>query len=447
MDWYYPVLTGASTGERRQGAPGRRWDDVRDGGPRHPLRQRRAVGDRVGDRRVRASPSPRSATSPPPPTCCAGPAPTAATTARTGPGSCTPAAPARALSVRGAHGLHRRRRDPRRRRDRGASPAAALFVPHGAGRRRLIEEGTMGEGGVPLSRRPLRQRHAHARLQLQAVDRRQGDRRRPVDPRLPAGDRRRVRHRSTHPLRAPRRPRPNGRATTPAGPSTADRNDDRRDGHVHVRLPLHVLRLLQLPRRLHARVRRASSASGPVVHPQQWPEDLDYAGKRVVVIGSGATAMTLVPAMAERRRPRHDAAALADLRRVAARRGRDRQRAAQGAARHAGPTRSRAARTSRCSSSSTGQTRTQPEKVKAQLLGMVRKELGPDYDVDTHFTPTLQPVGPAAVPGAQQRPVRGDPRPARRRSSPIRSTRSPRRASSSSRARSSTPTSSSPRPG
>jgi monooxygenase len=39
---------------------------------------------------------------------------------------------------------------------------------------------------------------------------------------------------------------------------------------------------------------------GEIVHPQHWPEDLDYAGKRVVVIGSGATAMTLVPAMAER---------------------------------------------------------------------------------------------------------------------------------------------------
>ncbi|NMO34937.1 NAD(P)/FAD-dependent oxidoreductase [Streptomyces sp. GMY01] len=38
--------------------------------------------------------------------------------------------------------------------------------------------------------------------------------------------------------------------------------------------------------------------TGPVVHPQHWPEDLDYAGKRVVVIGSGATAVTLVPAMA-----------------------------------------------------------------------------------------------------------------------------------------------------
>jgi cation diffusion facilitator CzcD-associated flavoprotein CzcO len=40
--------------------------------------------------------------------------------------------------------------------------------------------------------------------------------------------------------------------------------------------------------------------TGEIVHPQLWPEDLDYANKRVVVIGSGATAVTLVPAMAER---------------------------------------------------------------------------------------------------------------------------------------------------
>ncbi|MCW2982702.1 MAG: flavin-binding family monooxygenase [Conexibacter sp.] len=39
--------------------------------------------------------------------------------------------------------------------------------------------------------------------------------------------------------------------------------------------------------------------AGTLVHPQHWPEDLDYAGKRVLVIGSGATAVTLVPAMAE----------------------------------------------------------------------------------------------------------------------------------------------------
>ena len=39
---------------------------------------------------------------------------------------------------------------------------------------------------------------------------------------------------------------------------------------------------------------------GRVVHPQHWSEDIEYAGKRVVVIGSGATAVTLVPALAER---------------------------------------------------------------------------------------------------------------------------------------------------
>jgi monooxygenase len=43
----------------------------------------------------------------------------------------------------------------------------------------------------------------------------------------------------------------------------------------------------------------AERFGGRIVHPQHWPADLDYAGKRVVVIGSGATAVTLVPAMAE----------------------------------------------------------------------------------------------------------------------------------------------------
>ena len=43
----------------------------------------------------------------------------------------------------------------------------------------------------------------------------------------------------------------------------------------------------------------AEDYKGAVVHPQKWPEDLDYRGKSVVVIGSGATAMTLVPAMSK----------------------------------------------------------------------------------------------------------------------------------------------------
>lgn len=42
-----------------------------------------------------------------------------------------------------------------------------------------------------------------------------------------------------------------------------------------------------------------SRFQGTIVHPQHWPEDLDYAGKRVVVIGSGATAITLIPSMAD----------------------------------------------------------------------------------------------------------------------------------------------------
>ncbi|MBV8090376.1 MAG: NAD(P)/FAD-dependent oxidoreductase, partial [Alphaproteobacteria bacterium] len=44
--------------------------------------------------------------------------------------------------------------------------------------------------------------------------------------------------------------------------------------------------------------RGMSDFKGLIVHPQKWPEDLDYAGKRVVVIGSGATAATLIPAIA-----------------------------------------------------------------------------------------------------------------------------------------------------
>src|SRR5690606_18420627 len=39
---------------------------------------------------------------------------------------------------------------------------------------------------------------------------------------------------------------------------------------------------------------------GQVIHPQFWPEDLDYTGKKVVVIGSGATAITLIPSLTDR---------------------------------------------------------------------------------------------------------------------------------------------------
>ena len=39
---------------------------------------------------------------------------------------------------------------------------------------------------------------------------------------------------------------------------------------------------------------------GQIIHPQQWPEDLEYSNKKVVVIGSGATAVTIIPSMAEK---------------------------------------------------------------------------------------------------------------------------------------------------
>ena len=107
---------------------------------------------------------------------------------------------------------------------------------------------------------------------------------------------------------------------TRAGPSRSSAPTPARRVELTARLALLRQRLLPLRRGLHA----ASSPGlerfgGQVVHPQHWPEDLDYAGKRVVVIGSGATAVTLVPAMADDGRARDDAAALADLRPAAAR--------------------------------------------------------------------------------------------------------------------------------
>jgi len=129
---------------------------------------------------------------------------------------------------------------------------------------------------------------------------------------------------------------------------------------------------------------------GQLVHPQQWPEDLDYAGKRVVVIGSGATAMTLVPAMAEQAghitmvqrsptyvvsRPDQDAIA-------------NRLRKILPATWAYSATRWKNVALQQFLYK---RTRTQPAKVKAQLLKLVRKHLGPDYDVDKHFTPKYNP--------------------------------------------------------
>jgi monooxygenase len=129
---------------------------------------------------------------------------------------------------------------------------------------------------------------------------------------------------------------------------------------------------------------------GTIVHPQQWPEDLDYKGKQVVVIGSGATAMTLVPAMAK------DVAHIVMLQRsptyVVSRPAKD---VIANALRSVLPERWAYAIT-RWKNVTMQQflyrrTRTRPQYVKQKLLDLVKQELGPDYDVATHFTPTYNP--------------------------------------------------------
>ncbi len=62
--------------------------------------------------------------------------------------------------------------------------------------------------------------------------------------------------------------------------------------------PAPVLRLLRLRAGPLTDLPGAADFAGRIVHPQAWPEDLDWAGRNVVVIGSGATAVTLVPALA-----------------------------------------------------------------------------------------------------------------------------------------------------
>lgn len=129
---------------------------------------------------------------------------------------------------------------------------------------------------------------------------------------------------------------------------------------------------------------------GRIVHPQDWPEDLDYAGKKVVVIGSGATAMTLVPAMAR------DAAHVVMLQRsptyVIARPDRDvianfLRRILPAAWAYALTRRKNVA----LQQWVYRKTRTDPDKVRKHLLALVRKQLGPDFDVRKHFNPSYNP--------------------------------------------------------
>ncbi|MDQ8729738.1 NAD(P)/FAD-dependent oxidoreductase [Bradyrhizobium sp. LHD-71] len=130
---------------------------------------------------------------------------------------------------------------------------------------------------------------------------------------------------------------------------------------------------------------------GRIVHPQTWPEDLETEGKNVVVIGSGATAATLLPAIADKcghvtmlqRSPTYfrtgrNAIELAEelrklqvseewVHEIVRRKILYEQDAFTRASFE------------------------KPEKVRKDLLDNIRNLLGPDYDVDTHFTPKYRP--------------------------------------------------------
>jgi monooxygenase len=129
---------------------------------------------------------------------------------------------------------------------------------------------------------------------------------------------------------------------------------------------------------------------GRIVHPQKWSDDVDYDGKQVVVIGSGATAVTLVPELAKK------AAHVTMLQRsptyVVSRPAQDpvanklRARLPKRLAYHL----------IRWRNVLWGMyffqlSRRKPERVKQLILGGVRMALGPDYDIGTHFTPRYNP--------------------------------------------------------
>jgi len=129
---------------------------------------------------------------------------------------------------------------------------------------------------------------------------------------------------------------------------------------------------------------------GQIIHPQKWTSDVSYSGKRVVVVGSGATAITLVPAMAK------DAEHVTMLQRsptyIAARPDVD---AFANKLRKYLPAKIAYAIT-RLKNTKYQQlvyqrSRTHPDKVKEILLKGVREQLGPDYDIEKDFTPTYNP--------------------------------------------------------
>jgi cation diffusion facilitator CzcD-associated flavoprotein CzcO len=129
---------------------------------------------------------------------------------------------------------------------------------------------------------------------------------------------------------------------------------------------------------------------GRIVHPQKWTDDVEYAGKRVVVIGSGATAVTLVPELAKKaahvtmlqRSPTYilSLPAVDVIAKLL-------ERALPSDVAYG---------VTRWKNVALGMamfnlSRRFPERVKKLMIGGVRKSLGPDADVETHFTPSYHP--------------------------------------------------------
>jgi cation diffusion facilitator CzcD-associated flavoprotein CzcO len=129
--------------------------------------------------------------------------------------------------------------------------------------------------------------------------------------------------------------------------------------------------------------------AGTIVHPQHWPEDLDHAGKRVVVIGSGATAVTLIPALAKtaahvtmlQRSPTYIASMPA------------RSPLAKLGQRAKSPWVGSVLRWALAlgTQASFHLSRRRPELMKRLLRKGVEQRLPEGYDVDTHFTPRYNP--------------------------------------------------------
>ena len=132
------------------------------------------------------------------------------------------------------------------------------------------------------------------------------------------------------------------------------------------------------------------SFTGQVIHPQHWPPDLDYAGKKIIVIGSGATAVTLVPTLAR------TAARVTMLQRSPTYIvSRPEQDALADSLRRYLPTRLAYA-VSRWKNILLGMyfyraARRHPERARAFITHGVKAALGPGYDVEKHFTPAYQP--------------------------------------------------------